>query len=36
MKRDVIYSVRGPKNLPEMTWEEVGEELHRPMDEPGN
>lgn len=27
MKRDVIYSVRGPKNLSEMTWEEVGEEL---------
>lgn len=27
MKREVIYSVRGPKTLPEMTWEEVAEEL---------
>ncbi|MBI4322025.1 MAG: creatininase family protein [Chloroflexi bacterium] len=25
MKREIIYSVRGPKNLPEMTWEEVAE-----------
>ena len=27
MKREVIYSVRGPKLLPEMTWEDVAEEL---------
>jgi creatinine amidohydrolase len=29
MKREVIYSVRGVRNLPEMTWEEVAEELKR-------
>ena len=28
MKREVIYSVRGPKLLPEMTWEDVAEELN--------
>jgi creatinine amidohydrolase len=27
MKREIIYSVLGPKTLPEMTWEEVGEAL---------
>ncbi len=27
MKREVIYSVRGPKLLPEMTSEDVAEEL---------
>ncbi|MBI4319886.1 MAG: creatininase family protein [Chloroflexi bacterium] len=27
MKREVIYSVKGPKCLPEMTWEEVAEAL---------
>lgn len=29
MSERVIYSVRGPKMLPEMTWEEVAEELKR-------
>src|SRR5512136_1500962 len=29
MRRKVIYSVRGPKGLSEMTWEEVAEELKR-------
>jgi creatinine amidohydrolase len=29
MKREVIYSVRGPKLLPEMTWEDVAEELRQ-------
>ncbi len=29
MKREIIYAVRGPKTLPEMTWEEVAEELER-------
>jgi creatinine amidohydrolase len=29
MKREVIYSVRGPKGLSEMTWEEVAEKLKR-------
>jgi creatinine amidohydrolase len=29
MKNEVIYSVRGPRNLPEMTWEEVAEALKR-------
>jgi creatinine amidohydrolase len=27
MEREIIYSIRGPKNLAEMTWEEVGNEL---------
>ena len=27
MKREIIYSIRGPKNLAEMTWVEVGNEL---------
>jgi creatinine amidohydrolase len=27
MGREIIYSIRGPKNLAEMTWEEVEEEL---------
>lgn len=27
MRGKVIYSVRGPRNLPELTWEEVAEEL---------
>ena len=27
MEREIIYSIRGPRNLEEMTWEEVGKEL---------
>ncbi len=29
MKQNIIYSVHGPKNLSEMTWEEVAEALRR-------
>jgi creatinine amidohydrolase len=29
MEREIIYSVRGPKNLAEMTWEEVSEILEK-------
>ena len=27
MEREIIYSIRGPRNLTEMTWVEVSEEL---------
>ena len=33
MEREIIYSMRGPKNLAEMTTEEVAEELkHTDLD----